>query len=441
MPAVAEQLNTYLEAFEAQAEARRAEPAWLVERRNRGMQQFGEKGFPTTKDEEYRYTNLAPIAKAPFQMAGEPAASVTLADIEPFLYSEIKGDTLVFVDGRFTPLLSRIDAALGGTVTSIRSLLEDEPATIEPHLARYSTERDNSLAALNSALFTDGAVIRIPAHEAWDAPVHLVFVSTANAPHTATHPRVLIIAERDSEGAVIETHCGLGDAPYWTNAVTEIVAADNARLDHYRLQQESLSAFHTSLVEIHQGRDANVTTHSVSFGGGLVRNDVEVVLEDENSECTMNGLYAVNGRQHVDNRTCVDHTKPHCSSHQLYKGILDGHSRGVFGGKIIVRPDAQKTDAFQSNKNLLLSEDADVNTKPQLEIDANDVKCSHGATIGQIENEALFYLRSRGIGESEARSLLTYAFAADLLERMKFEPIRDRFESLLMTRLVRPESK
>jgi Fe-S cluster assembly protein SufD len=441
MPAVAEQSNTYLEAFEAQAEARRAEPAWLVERRDRGMQQFGEKGFPTTKHEEYRYTNLAPIAKMPFQVAGGTAVGVTLHDIEPFLYNEIKGDRLVFVNGCFTPSLSSIDSALGGTVTSIRSLLEDEPSTIEPHLARYSTERDNALAALNSALFCDGAVVRIPAHEAWDAPVHLVFVSTANAPDTATHPRVLIVAERDSEAAVIETHCGLGDLPYWTNAVTEIVAADNARLDHYRLQQESVSAFHTSLVEIHQGRDANVTTHSVSFGGGLVRNDVEVVLEDENSECTMNGLYAVNGRQHVDNRTCVDHTKPHCSSHQLYKGILDGHSRGVFGGKIIVRPDAQKTDAFQSNKNLLLSEDADVNTKPQLEIDANDVKCSHGATIGQIDDEALFYLRSRGIREPEARSLLTYAFAADLLERMKFEPIRERFESLLMTRLVRPEGK
>jgi Fe-S cluster assembly protein SufD len=269
--------------------------------------------------------------------------------------------------------------------------------------------------------------------------VHLVFVSTADAAGSATHPRVLILAERDSEGSVIETHCGLGDTPYWTNAVTEIVAADNARVDHYRLQQESLSAFHTSLVEIHQGRDSNVTTHSVSFGGGLVRNDVEVVLEGENCECTMNGLYAVNGRQHVDNRTCVDHTKPHCSSHQLYKGILDGHSRGVFGGKIIVRPDAQKTDAYQSNKNLLLSENAEINTKPQLEIDANDVKCSHGATIGQIDEEAAFYLRSRGIGESAARSLLTYAFAADLLERMKFEPIRKRFEALLMTRLIQPE--
>jgi Fe-S cluster assembly protein SufD len=438
MPAAAEQLNTYLEIFETQAEARRAEPEWLVERRNRGMRQFAEQGFPTTKHEEYRYTNLAPLAKTSFQIAAE-AAVVTLDDIEPFLYGEIKGDRLVFVNGRFTPSLSSINSALAGTVTSIRSLLEDDPATIEPHLARYSTERDNPLAALNSALFADGAVVRIPAHEAWDAPVHLVFVSTADAPESATHPRVLILAERDSEGSVIETHCGLGDTPYWTNAVTEIVAADNARVDHYRLQQESLSAFHTSLVEIHQGRDSNVTTHSVSFGGGLVRNDVEVVLEGENCECTMNGLYAVNGRQHVDNRTCVDHTKPHCSSHQLYKGILDGHSRGVFGGKIIVRPDAQKTDAYQSNKNLLLSENAEINTKPQLEIDANDVKCSHGATIGQIDEEAAFYLRSRGIGESAARSLLTYAFAADLLERMKFEPIRKRFEALLMTRLIQPE--
>ena len=439
MTAVAEELNTYLKIFDARADDRSAEPDWLVERRNRGMQQFAEQGFPTTRHEEYRYTNLAPIAKTPFPIAGD--GEVTLDDLEPFLYDEIKGDRLVFVNGRFVSDLSSIETTSEDSVTTIGALLESEPEVIKPYLARYSTERDNSLAALNGAFFSDGPVIRVPAHDAWDAPVHLVFVSTASAPNTATHPRVLIIAERDSEASVIETHCGLGDTPYWSNGVTEIVAADNARLDHYRLQQETLSAFHTSLVEIHQGRDANVTTHSVSFGGALVRNDVEVVLEDENSECTMNGLYALNGRQHVDNRTCVDHTKPHCSSHQLYKGVLDGHARGVFGGKIIVRPDAQKTDAFQSNKNLLLSENADVNTKPQLEIDANDVKCSHGATIGQIDDEALFYLRSRGIGESQARSLLTYAFAADLLERIKFDPIRDRFESLLMTQLVRPESE
>ena len=433
MPAVTEELSTYLDIFGSRAEKRRAGPAWLVERRNRGMQQFAEQGFPSTKHEEYRYTNLAPIAKTPFRIAG--GGAVTFDDLAPFLYNEIKGDRLVFVDGQFSRPLSSV-AAPKAAVTTIGTLLADNPAVIAPHLARYSTERNNPLAALNSALFSDGAVVRIPAHNAWNVPVHLVFVSTADAPDTATHPRVLVIAERDSEAAVIETHCGFGETPYWTNAVTEIVAADNARLDHYRLQQETLSAFHTSLVEIHQGRDANVTTHSVSFGGALVRNDVEVVLEDENSECTMNGLYAINGRQHVDNRTCVDHTMPHCTSHQLYKGVLDGYARGVFGGKIIVRPDAQKTDAFQSNKNLLLSENADVNTKPQLEIDANDVKCSHGATIGQIDDEAAFYLRSRGLGESEARSLLTYAFAADLLERMKFAPIRDRFESLIMAKLV-----
>ncbi len=433
MPAVTEELSTYLDIFGSRAEKRRSEPAWLVERRNRGMQQFAEQGFPTTKHEEYRYTNLAPIAKTPFRIAD--GGAVTLDDLAPFLYNEIKGDRLVFVNGQFSLSLSSV-AAPKTVVTTIGSLLADDPAVIAPHLARYSTQRNNPLAALNSALFSDGAVVRIPAHNAWDAPVHLVFVSTPDAPDTATHPRVLVIAECDSEAAVIETHCGFGDTPYWTNVVTEIAAADNARLDHYRLQQETLSAFHTSLVEIHQGRDANVTTHSISFGGALVRNDVEVVLEDENSECTMNGLYAINGRQHVDNRTCVDHTMPHCTSHQLYKGVLDGYARGIFGGKIIVRPDAQKTDAFQSNKNLLLSENADVNTKPQLEIDANDVKCSHGATIGQIDDEAAFYLRSRGLGESEARSLLTYAFAADLLERMKFDQIRDRFESLLMAKLV-----
>jgi Fe-S cluster assembly protein SufD len=247
---------------------------------------------------------------------------------------------------------------------------------------------------------------------------------------------VLIVAGRDSQAAVIENYVGLGSSVYWTNAVTEIVAGANARIEHCRLQQEGPAAFHTGFVEIHQSRDSHVTTHSVSLGGALVRNDVEVVLDDEAAECTLTGLYAAREHQHVDNRTCIDHAKPHGTSHQLYKGVLDGHSTGVFNGKIIVRADAQKTDAIQSNKNLLLSEHATINTKPQLEIDANDVKCTHGATVGQIDEEAVFYLRSRGIGYAEARALLTYAFAADILERVSLVPVRDYVEAKLMNWLA-----
>jgi Fe-S cluster assembly protein SufD len=216
----------------------------------------------------------------------------------------------------------------------------------------------------------------------------------------------------------------------------ELVAGDNARLELYKIQHEELQACHTGSIQLLAGRDTTITTHSLSFGGALVRNDITVVLNDQGSHCDLNGLYAVNGDQHVDHHTLIDHAKPHCTSHQLYKGVLDGRSTGVFNGKIIVRTDAQKTDAIQNNKNLLLSREASVNTKPQLQIDANDVRCTHGATVGQIDKEALFYLRSRGISHMEARNLLTYAFAADILERIKLEPIRDHFEAELITWLT-----
>jgi Fe-S cluster assembly protein SufD len=434
MVAVTEHLSTYLAGFEQAERRRAAEPKWLAEARRSGMQRFAEEGFPTTRHEEYKYTNLSRLVKIPFQPAG--AASVSEYQIAPWRFPELDGDCLVFVNGRFAADLSRRVGKGGLEVDSLASRLSGDSASLQSHLARYTANRANIFAALNTAFFEDGAVVRIPDRAILESPVHLIFVSTPHAPETVSHPRVLILAGRDSQAAVIENYVGLGESIYWTNAVTEIAAGPNARLEHCRLQQEGPAAFHTSLVEIHQSRDSHVTTHSLSLGGSLVRNDVEVVLDDEAAESTLNGLYAVRGHQHVDNRTCIDHAKPHGTSHQLYKGVLDGHSTGVFNGKIIVRPDAQKTDAIQSNKNLLLSEHADINTKPQLEIDANDVKCTHGATVGQIDEEAVFYLRSRGIGYAEARALLTYAFAADILERVSLAPVRDYVEAKLMTWLA-----
>ena len=441
MIAVAEHLSTYLDEFEQLAKRRESEPAWLGERRRDGMQRFSEAGFPTTRHEEYKYTNLTPLARTPFRTAPEAVARVTAEPIVPYFFESLDGDKLVFINGRYAPGLSRIGRDSGVEVGPLAQKLVDSTVELEAHLGRYSGARENPLAALNSAFLADGAWVKIAARQVVEAPIHLVFVSTADAPDTVIHPRVLILAGLDSQAAVIESHFGLGGATYWTNAVTEIVAEPNARLDHYKLQQEAPQAFHTSFLEIDQARDSRVMTHSLSLGALLARNDVEVTLNGEGCDSVLDGLYAVGGRQHVDNRTCIDHAQPHCTSHQLYKGVLDGHSRGVFNGKIIVRPDAQKTDAIQSNKNLLLSENANINTKPQLQIDANDVRCTHGATVGQIDEEATFYLRSRGIGHAQARSLLTYAFAADVLERVNITPIRERFESLLRNWLVEGAEK
>ena len=441
MIAVAEHLSTYLDEFEQLAKVRASEPTWLGDRRRAGMQRFSEAGFPTTRHEEYKYTNLTPLARTPFRTAPERAGTVSREQIAPYLFAGLRGDNLVFVNGRYVPGLSQINASSGVEVASLAAKLDGPADGLQTHLGLYSGARDNPLAALNSAFLADGAVVKIAARQVVEASIHLLFVSTADAPDTVTHPRVLILAGLDSQAAVIESYVGIGEETYWTNTVTEIVVEANARLDYYKLQQEQPRAFHTSLLEIRQGRDSRVATRSLSLGGLLARNDVEVVLNGEGCDAVLDGLYAVTGRQHVDNRTCIDHAQPYCTSHQLYKGVLDGHSRGVFNGKIIVRPDAQKTDAIQSNKNLLLSENADINTKPQLQIDANDVRCTHGATVGQIDEEATFYLRSRGIGHAQARSLLTYAFAAEVLERVNITPVRERFESLLMHWLVEGTEK
>jgi Fe-S cluster assembly protein SufD len=250
---------------------------------------------------------------------------------------------------------------------------------------------------------------------------------------------VLIVGGVDCEASVIETYVSAGAESYWTNTVTEIFAAENARIGHYKIQKEHGSAFHTGYVHMVQQRTSVVNDHSLAFGGGLVRNDIRAVLADQGADCNLNGLYTIGGAQHVDNHTVIDHAKPHCTSHELYKGVLDGRSTGVFSGKIIVRKDAQKTDAIQSNKNLLLSDQANINTKPQLEIEADDVRCTHGATVGQMDEEALFYLQSRAIGIKEARSLLTYAFAADILDRVRFEPVRARLEAELFDWLGREQ--
>ena len=430
-------IGPYLEQFTSLKGRFSGEPAWLRERRDLALERFSQAGFPTPRHEEYKYTSLAPIARGEFRLASSSDAKVPAETVEKLALG-LPGPRLVFVDGRFRPDLSKPGSLPKGVrVESLAAVAASDPSLVEKHLTRHADPDNNALAALNTAFFQDGAFVQIPDRTVVSEAIHLLFLSTAAEPNRVTYPRLLIQAGSHSEASIIESYYGLGGNVYWTNAVVEVLAGENAHIELYKVQHEELQAFHTGLIELVAARDTTIATHSLSFGGALVRNDINVLLDDEGSHCDLNGLYAVNGAQHVDHHTLIDHAKPHCTSHQLYKGVLDGRSTGVFNGKIIVRADAQKTDAIQSNKNLLLSREAGVNTKPQLQIDANDVRCTHGATVGQIDKEAMFYLRSRGISRKEARNLLTYAFAADILERIKLEPVRDHFEAQLMNWLTR----
>ncbi|MBI3990068.1 MAG: Fe-S cluster assembly protein SufD, partial [candidate division NC10 bacterium] len=343
---------------------------------------------------------------------------------------------LVFVNGHYSRELSSLRSLPEGVkVGSLAAILNADPGRVEPYLARYASFQEQAFVALNTAFMEDGAFIDIPPGKVMEGPIHLLFVSTASREPIVSHPRSLIIVGASSQVTIVESYVGLESGLYFTNGVSEIVAGENAVIDHYKLELESEQAFHMATMQALLDRSSNFTSHSVALGGALVRNELNAVLDGEGGECTLNGLYMVTGRRHVDNQTRIDHVRPHCISRELYKGILDGQSRGVFNGKIYVHKHAQKTDARQVNKNLLLSEDAVIDTKPQLEIYNNDVKCSHGSTIGQLDQDSLFYLRTRGMDLESARSLLTYAFTSEMISRIRVEPIRAQLEHLFTARL------
>jgi Fe-S cluster assembly protein SufD len=310
-------------------------------------------------------------------------------------------------------------------------LLAGERATLEPHLARYEDFQAEAFSALNTAFLTDGAFVSVSRGTVVERPIHILYVTAPGAAPIATHPRTLIVTGEDSQASVIEDYATLGDGVHLSNAVTELAVGNGSVVGHYLIQRESRQAFHVSTLRGQQGRSSSVTSHTVLLGGALTRRNIHPVLAGEGAACLINGLFMSNGRQHMDNYMKVEHASPRCESRQVYKGILDGESRGVFHGRIVVHKDAQKTDAKQTNMNLLLSEHAQIDTKPQLEIYADDVKCTHGATVGQIDEEAIFYLRSRGLAEASARALLLYAFAGDMLQRMKAEPVRRHLERLV----------
>ena len=438
--AVAEAQDLYQTQFDRLDRARSAtDPAWLRELRTAALVQFRAERFPTTRDEEFRFTPVAGIADRAFAPAFDgPTPVASVADARAlFDVPGLTAHELVFVNGRYAPALSSLRSLPDGVrVTTLGEALTIDDAFVRSHLNRHIKLPTQGFSALNAAFLHEGAVIVLPDGAIVEDPIHLVFLSnpawTSAGPFVA-HPRTLVVAGRHSQARIIETFAG--HDVYFTNAVTEIVGGDNSHVDHYRVQRESLEAFHVSGLHVHLSRSATFSSHNIVFGGGVVRNDVNAVLDAEGIVCTLNGLYLVDGKRLVDNHTAIDHAKPHCESHELYKGILDDAGRGVFNGKIFVRPDAQKTDAKQTNQVLLLSDDATINTKPQLEIFADDVKCTHGATIGQLSADQLFYLRARGIGKAEAQAILIHAFASDIVERIAIEPLRDQLEQVLLSRL------
>jgi Fe-S cluster assembly protein SufD len=428
---VAAETDVYRARFERlRASLRGREPAWLTAVRQEAMDRFFDLGWPTTRDEAWKYTSVAPIARVPFEPAGP--GRFDGRSIAPF---RLRGSReMVFVNGRHVPELSAA-AADGIEVASLREILAREPERLQAHLARHTGDETNPFVALNTAFVEDGALVAISAGHVAKEPIHLLYVSTGNGAPAITHPRTLVIAGVRSQATVVETWAGADGAVYFTNAVAEVVVEDGAVLDHYTVQREGDASFHVSTFGARQGRASRFSDHSVTLGGALHRRDVNTVFEGEGGECVLNGLFVAGGRQHMDTHTRIDHALPHCSSRELYKGVLDGQARGVFHGTILVRKDAQKTDAMQTNKNLLLSGQALVQSTPALQIFADDVKCKHGSTTGQLDAAALFYLRSRGIGEAAARALLTWAFASDVVGRIKVDAIRTGITAFLQSRL------
>ncbi len=405
--------------------------------RKAAMAKFAEVGFPTTRDEEWKYTDISPISKEEFRPVLQPAKRrLTENDLQRFSFGHPEWNRVVCIDGHFEKELSNLSGLPAGVrIGSLALALKENATQVEPHLARYARVEDNAFVALSTAFLEDGVFIAVPDGVVLQNPIHLMMISTAPEKNTISHPRNLVVVGQSSQITLLETYTTVADRSYFTNSVMEIVLAKNATVEHNRLQLEGDQAFHVATVQLYQERDSNYTSNAMNFGGRLVRNNINVKLDGEGAEATLNGLYLGTGEQMIDNHTAIEHAKPNCPSHELYKGILAGKSKGVFNGKIFVRKDAQKTDAKQTNKNLILSDGASIDTKPQLEIFANDVKCTHGATIGQLDDEALFYLRSRGISMNKARDLLIYAFASDVIERVKLEPLREELHRILHKRL------
>lgn len=433
MATATKNIGMYLDSFaEFSKRASGHNLPWLRKLREDAFACFCETGFPTTHDEDWRFTNVSSVARTPFILPVPMASLPAQSDLKQWLAGGMAA-RLVFVDGHFVRELSSVGSLPAGVLISgLKEQIAKSTPVLEEHLGRYLDFRRDPFCALNTAFAEDGAFVHIARGVSFAGPIHLLFTTSGGTAPTMTHPRNLLLVEQEAEATIIEEYVSLGDdAASLSNSVTELLAGESSSVSHYMIEREGRKPVNVSTLRIQQERSSNVASHSMLLGGGLVRNNVHPVLAGEGGECLINGLFIGNGQQHLDNYMHVEHRSPHSSSRQFYNGILDGQAHGVFHGRIVVHKDAQKTDAKQTNRNLLLSDDAQIDTKPQLEIYADDVKCTHGATIGQIEENALFYLRSRGIDEASARKLLLSAFARECVERMHPGPARVHSENVI----------
>jgi Fe-S cluster assembly protein SufD len=412
------------------------EPNWLLSLRERSAARFDALDFPTTHDEEWKYTNIAPLLKLDYEPARGIDPAVTSESISGFDFEESTHSRLVFINGIFSRALSDVtdlhDIVIAGRLSDVPA---EHMRALEEHLGAHSSFQSDKFTALNTAALSDGAFVVIPPGKTVEAPINLLFLSTETEGRTIAQPRTLVIGGRGSRATVLESYLSSNDPVYLTNAVTEVVVEEDAAIEHYRLQEESERAFHLATTTVHQARASRYRSCAISIGGALSRHALGVILDGTGVDTELDGLYVATGAQHIDNYTILDHQQPHCTSRQLYKGVLDDRARAVFSGKVFVREGALLTDARQLNKNLLLSPDATVDTKPQLEIYADDVKCAHGATVGQLEEDEIFYLLSRGLNRERARALLTYGFAEDVIGKIELPAVHKRLDEVVLQKL------
>ena len=411
-------------------------PQWFEQLRRAAIQQFNTAGFPNSRDERWRFTNVVHLTETKFALANGERPTLSLGEVKQHVLEAGKDQCLVFVNGRHSRELSSIDGIPDGVVAgSLRDVANSGSKRVERHLAKYANAKDNPFTALSTAFMSDGAFLYVPQDVILGEPIQLLFLTASAGRPVVSHPRNLIVVGRNAAASVVETHLGFVDGTYWTNAVTEAVVQESARLHLYRVQREGAQASHTATTQSHQRRDSNFALTTIEIGSALSRHDINAVLAGQGAECSLYGLTQIQGKQHVDHHTTIEHARPHCSSWEFFNGIYDDKSRGVFTGRIVVHPGAQQTDSKQTNNNLLLSKGSRADSQPQLEIYADDVRCTHGATLGPIDEKALFYLQTRGIEAEVARNLLTYGFGVEILNKIEIGELRGLLDELVHARL------
>jgi len=411
-------------------------PQWLQDLREQGIQCFRDVGFPTKRDERWRFTSMSRVTGTKFALANGERPSVSVAEVRQHVLVTGSNQLLVFINGRYSQDLSSTSGVPEGVIAcGLREITKRGLDIVEHHLGKYAKPSDSPFTALSTAFVADGAFLYVPRDTIMGDPIQLLFLTASGGRPVVTHPRNLIYMESGAAASVVESHIGLVEDTYWTNSVTEAVVRDNARLHVYRVQRESEQANHTATTQSHQSRDSSFALTTVELGSALSRHDINAVLGGEGADCSLYGLTQIQGNQHVDHHTTIEHVKPHCNSWEFFNGIYDEKSRGVFTGRIVVRQGAQRTDSKQTNNNLLLSEGARADSQPQLEIYADDVRCTHGATLGPIDDNALFYLQTRGIEADVARSLLTYGFGVEILNKIVVPELRQLLDELVHARL------